>query len=333
MYGLASGRAVDGHRQWFTWIFWLAVLVSITLVLLTFRDRLDKAHITLAYLLVVLGGSAASGRALGLTLAGVAFLLFNYLFLPPYHTLVIADPLDWLVLVAFLVTGIVAAELLNRVQERAEIARARAVEVDRFATLGAETLSAGRAEDALLGIAEVMRSTLGVDCCEILAERGTPARLTALARAGVSADSGIARDTHQKEDETVASLATWVATHGAPAAERMDGTAWVGTPSESGDVMGWQTERGEIRVLLAPLMVRERTVGVLRVAHARPITLDPAKRQFLSALSYYAALGVERVRLVAEAERAEAFRQADALKSQLIGTVSHDLRTPLTTIK
>src|SRR6185295_3375501 len=52
-----------------------------------------------------------------------------------------------------------------------------------------------------------------------------------------------------------------------------------------------------------------------------------------SALSYYAALGVERVQLVAEAERAEAFRQADALKSALIAGVSHDLRTPLTTIK
>ena len=161
MYGVASGRPVAGHRQRLTWVFWLAVLASITLLLLTFRDRLDKAHVTLAYLLVVLGGSAASGRALGLTLAGVAFLLFDYLFLLPYRTLIIADPLDWLVLASFLITGIVAAELLNRLQERAEIARARAVEVDRFATLGAETLSAGRAEDALLGIAEVIRSTLG----------------------------------------------------------------------------------------------------------------------------------------------------------------------------
>jgi two-component system sensor histidine kinase KdpD len=74
-------------------------------------------------------------------------------------------------------------------------------------------------------------------------------------------------------------------------------------------------------------------VGVLRVSNATPFTLDPNREQFLSALSYYAALGVERVQLVADAERAEAFRQADTLKSALIAGLSHDLRTPLTTIK
>ncbi|HTQ79372.1 MAG TPA: ATP-binding protein, partial [Thermoanaerobaculia bacterium] len=45
------------------------------------------------------------------------------------------------------------------------------------------------------------------------------------------------------------------------------------------------------------------------------------------------ALAVERVRLVAEAEHAEALRQADQLKDAVLASVSHDLRTPLTTIK
>jgi two-component system sensor histidine kinase KdpD len=82
-----------------------------------------------------------------------------------------------------------------------------------------------------------------------------------------------------------------------------------------------------------PLRVRERTVGVLRLSNDAPIVLEPDARRFLDALAYYAALGVERVRLTAAAERAEAFRQADELKTALIATVSHDLRTPLTTIK
>src|SRR5206468_861329 len=85
--------------------------------------------------------------------------------------------------------------------------------------------------------------------------------------------------------------------------------------------------------LLVPLVVRDRQVGVLRLADAKPIVLDPDARRFLDALAYYAALGVERVRLTAAAEHAEAFRQADELKTALLATLSHDLRTPLTTIK
>src|SRR5689334_5796891 len=153
---------------WWPWLLSFAALALVTVVLALLRGRLDKAQIALAYLLVVLGGSAAGGGILGLTLSAVAFLCFNYLFLPPYSTLVIADPLDWLVLVAFLLTGVVASQLLSRAQQRAELARRRTQEVERLASLGAETLNVGRAEDALGAIAGVIRSALGVARCEIL---------------------------------------------------------------------------------------------------------------------------------------------------------------------
>ena len=79
--------------------------------------------------------------------AAAAFLAFNYLFLPPYHTLVVADPLDWLVLLVFLATSLVATQLLYRANATAEAATQRAAEVDRLAALGAETLSAPGAEE------------------------------------------------------------------------------------------------------------------------------------------------------------------------------------------
>ncbi len=89
----------------------------------------------------------------------------------------------------------------------------------------------------------------------------------------------------------------------------------------------------DLRKIVVPLEVHARSVGVLALRHRDPIVLDEAARRFLSALAYYAALGIERVRLVAEAERAEALREADRLKDALLASVSHDLRTPLTTIK
>ena len=64
------------------WVLWLGTLAVVTLLLLSVRGRLDKAHVALVLLLVVLGGSAAGGRAIGIALAVVAFLVFDLAFLP-----------------------------------------------------------------------------------------------------------------------------------------------------------------------------------------------------------------------------------------------------------
>lgn len=135
------------------WAIALAALIAASAVLRILRDHLDKAHVALVLLLVVLGGSAAGGRALGITLAVLGFLVFDVWFLPPYNTLIVAEPVDWLVLVSFLVTGLVAAQLLARAQREAERANARAEEVQRLAETArhAEALrEADRLKDALL---------------------------------------------------------------------------------------------------------------------------------------------------------------------------------------
>ena len=105
--GLGEARALLG---------WLAVVAATTTLLWFFRGTLKEAHTALAYLLLVLGASARNGRLVGLTLAVVSFLTFNFFLLPPYYTFAIADPLDWWLLIAFLITGAVAAELFHRTQ-------------------------------------------------------------------------------------------------------------------------------------------------------------------------------------------------------------------------
>ena len=74
-------------------------------------------------------------------------------------------------------------------------------------------------------------------------------------------------------------------------------------------------------------------VGVLQLESDRPFLLTRNQERILAALSYYAALGVERVRLAATEDEALALRRADRLKDALLASVSHDLRTPLTAIK
>jgi K+-sensing histidine kinase KdpD len=133
------GAAGRGHSLIRGTLTWLAVAALASGVLWFFRGHVDKVHMALGYLLVVLGGSAREGRAVGVVLSVVCFLAFNFFLLPPFYTLAIHEPLDWWVLLAFLITGMVAAELFYRTQRT--VALAERVEALR---------EADRLKDALL---------------------------------------------------------------------------------------------------------------------------------------------------------------------------------------
>ncbi len=125
---------------------WSTVLLVVTVVLRATRGDTNQANVVLAYLLVVLGASVSGGRVLGLTLACAAFLLIDFFFQLPYDLLAVSKALDWVILVAFLVTAIVATQLL-------ELVRAESVERERLAAEAehaAALREADRMKDVLL---------------------------------------------------------------------------------------------------------------------------------------------------------------------------------------
>jgi len=305
------------------WVLWFVILGAVTAVLLAARDRLNQAHVTLAYLIVVQFGSARGGRTLGVALALTAFLLFDVLFLPPYGTLIIRDPLNWLVLVAFLATSLLSAQLLYRAQAEAQVARLRADEIDRLATLGAETLGVARAEEAVARIVSVIRSTLPIDECGVYIAGDDAAASRLLS------GSSIHGDLHASA--TLEQIIDWVVKRGRSAVEHLDGTTRVDV--DANDAVIGEGPHSPAHTVLRPLQVRDRTVGVLLVGQTHGLALDAPQVRVLDALAYYAALAVERVRLLADAEHVEALEQAHRTKDAVLASVSHDLRTPLTTIK
>jgi two-component system sensor histidine kinase KdpD len=97
------------------------------------RTQIEQVHVVLVYLLIVLGASVTGGRPLGFTLAAASFGAIDYWFQLPYDEIAVAKPLDWLVLIAFLLTAVVTTQLLARARAREAEARARAAEVASLA--------------------------------------------------------------------------------------------------------------------------------------------------------------------------------------------------------
>jgi two-component system sensor histidine kinase KdpD len=172
----------------------------------------------------------------------------------------------------------------------------------------------------------MIRKTLEADGCEILTEYAVSQENPA----DVSDDHGLAREEFRLP--TGDSLVRWVAANSKCVVERLDGTMRIA--NHRGSSLGSsELQLDAVRAVLVPLAVADRTVGVLRLVRAAGLELDPARVRFVDAIAYYAALGVERVRLESEAEHADALRERDTLKNAMLASVSHDLRTPLTTIK
>ena len=107
-------------------------IASVTAVLGLFGESINSTTVALAMLLVVLFVAARWGARPAIAGSVLGVLCFNFFFLRPLHTLTVADPDNWVALIAFLITAVTAGQLSARVNRRAEEAEAGRREIERL---------------------------------------------------------------------------------------------------------------------------------------------------------------------------------------------------------
>src|SRR5262245_37307143 len=116
---------------------------SIT-VLYTQLLRANPTTIALTYLIAILLIASRWGIAEATIASLAAVMCFNFFFLPPVGTLTIADPQNWVALLAFLLTAVVTSQLSGRARRRHVEAVARQRDLERLYALSRALLLSER---------------------------------------------------------------------------------------------------------------------------------------------------------------------------------------------
>ena len=264
----------------------------------------NAATVSTTFLLIVLLVAAGSTFRVAVAVSIVSVLAFNFFFLPPVHTFTIADPQNWTALFAFLAVSLVASNLSAVARARTVEARARRDELARLFDLSRDVLLTTEGRDAIIGLARSISRRFDLPYVAIALPRDASWDVFEAGPLSVSVDP------HQLS----------MALAGAQRGIEFD--AYERTYSGHRTTMAGQHE-----VRLVPLRVGTRPIGLLA---ATGRTVEPGT---LDALAAVAAIAVERASLLDQRKAAEVARRSDELKTALLASLAHDLRTPLTAIR
>lgn len=270
-------------------------------------------NIALLYLLATLLVAAAGGHVVGLYGAVLADLLVNFFFVAPVHTFTVHEPANALALVLFLAVAAVGSSMLALLRRQAALALSREAETSILLELNHVVGQARTADRALAGICDMMRDTLQARACCILHERPDGWHVNAATPGGAAPPT--------RDETSMVTLA-------------IETQRVVGRGGPPRGRLRFHRRSGPVeRATYVPFPATAPERGALRILGAidPPAVVDTDR--LLLAFAEEASVALHRVRLAAEAQRAEALERADEFKTVLLSTVSHDLRSPLTAIK
>jgi two-component system sensor histidine kinase KdpD len=302
---------------WDGYPFAAVCVLAATLVALPLRGTLTVPQVGLAFVPVIVALARVSGVRASVFASILAFLLLDVLFLAPYYRLTIASPADFITLAVFLLAAVIVGLQTGRVRHREQGAARRQSELESLNRLSARLVS----EDSIASVASFvvddLVAVLGAERAALYARDGE--RAVRLAEAGGDA-SGY---------EPV--FADWVTCSGkAIAISQVRGSASSPRPVS---VEAFEAVAGVTAdAPYLPLQTADGLEGVLYARPASPQGFSDVEIGLLVAVSNLTAAFLERRRLEEGAARASAERESDRLKSTIVSSVSHELKTPLAAV-
>lgn len=268
------------------------------------------------YLVAVVIVGSAFGTLPAVATAILAFLVYDFLFTEPRFSLVVADAREWVDLVLFLFVALAIGRLVASQHARTEEAARRAAEANSLFALSRTLAVAGATDEAAPELANRLLGDARLERVAIMAGPPGSERIIAdTSRGAALASPAIAYSLVRTPGEEPA---RWVRTH-APTG-RQPLAATTGRPAV--DEYRVRIELGDVR-LGTVVATRAREVG----------PLDPVETRVLALAADQLASALRRDELRRAATDLEIARQGDVLKTALIDAVSHDLRTPLASIR
>ena len=288
------------HRPWRRYAQSALLVFGATVIGAPFSLHFTPTNLVMLYLVAVVIAAVYFGRGPSILASVLAVLAFDFFFVPPKWTFVVADTQYILTFIGLFVVSLVISSLAAQAREQAEAARHRESQT-------AELYALSRDLAGVFATAEIVEAV--VRHVEQTFERQAIVLLPQDGRLVSPVESPVLLDPNEE------AVADWVYRRGEPAGRNTN-----------------TLPAANLRYL--PLKTARGTIGVLGIA--KPLAagsfLTPEQHRLMEAFASQAAMAVDRAGYAEQARKSEVLQATEQLQAALLNSISHDLRTPLVSI-
>ncbi|MFN8372187.1 MAG: sensor histidine kinase KdpD [Anaerolineae bacterium] len=290
-------QTFQSTSTWRDYLKGVWIIVLCTLIGRLMFPNFEPGNISMVYLLGIMMVSALFGRGPAIAASLLSIAVFDFFFVPPYLTFIVADAEYLVTFPVFVGVALVVSTLTERVRYQADAARQRERRTAALYDMSRE-LARTRQSDQLANVASRHIGDV------------FDAKVTIL----LPDSDGRLKPVTEKSPAPETGVVEWVYGHGQ--------VAGLGTQTLSG-----------ARGIYLPLVASSGTMGVIGVYPAQATRFaTPEQLHLLETFTTQATLAIERAYLASEAEQTRLQVETERLRNTLLSSISHDLRTPLASI-